>query len=123
VSGVAYPGMGDVEPGGFTPRPDRLQVVTTKYFHTEHEPIWTTAVYPENTGRVVFLNPTVAMFEFDLFHIHRGAILVRPLWVAWAPSAFEGGRNHEKAFYMEFKPPKKGETAWTRLIQDMLEIP
>jgi hypothetical protein len=117
VSGIAYPGRGDVEPGGFTTRPDGLQVVTTKYTRHGYAPIWTTAIYPRDTGRVVVLTPSAAEFEFA--QLPEAA----PLWVAWAPRGFEAGRHHELALDVEFASPKKGVNAWTRLIQDMLDIP
>lgn len=118
MSGVAYPGRGDVEPNGFTIRPaDGCQVVTTKYPHRENVLVWTTAIYPRDAGRVVALNPVVSHFEFE------GQHWPSPLWVAWTNDVFEAGRNHERACHMELRPPKKGENVWTKLLQDMLEIP
>jgi hypothetical protein len=115
--GVAFPGHGYVVPkGGFTVRADGYQVVTTLLRLSPKSSVYTTAIYPPDTGSVVNMFRT-GKFKFEFRKFEESGTPIRPYYVATTDDRFEAGTNHQRVVEMEMTTGElPGPTAWERLI-------
>jgi hypothetical protein len=117
--GVSFPGHGYVVPkGGFTVREDGLQVVTTLLRLTPKQSVYTTAIYPPDTGNVVNVFRT-GKFKFEFRKLEENGTPIRPYYIAVTDDRFEAGCNHQRVVHMEMTTGElPGPTAWERLMED-----
>lgn len=116
---ASYPGRGEIVRNGFTERVDGLQLVTTKV-RTNNGTVYTTAIFTSNTGHVITRkNKRRSWDEFSFPYE------ARPLYFVTAPTAFEGGRNHERLAGMNMaigELPQPRHNAWAHLEHNADEV-
>lgn len=119
---AVFPGLGNIVRYGYTIRPDKLEVVTTEVRITWRHFVYTTAIFPPETGSLVVQgrepytpprSPERTIYQFKILPPPP------PLFVVSCDDKFEAGCQHERAVGWVAPPePRAPQTSWEKLLLD-----